>query len=159
MVLEVVVTSPPINYSDSRITQPSPPPPKRLPGEKPQPRPPIRADDPRIQRVFELRRKFGSSSPRDSDGHNRPVTPNDSDQEDRHSDDEGFPEMNTKGEELKMQISETLRHDFVELKYEHLGGVCWEILTGIEARTKFTNSELRHEGMRRVLVHVGKMLS
>lgn len=56
--------------------------------------------------------------------------------------------MNTKGEELKMQISETLRRDFVELKYEHLGGVCWEILTGIEARTKFTNSELRHEGMR-----------
>lgn len=77
----------------------------------------------------------------------RPSTPTDSDQEDRHEDDDGFPERNQKGSELKMQVSEKPRPDFTELKYENLGGLVWEILTGVEARTKFTNSELRHEGM------------
>lgn len=121
-------------------------------------RPSIKADDPRIQRVFELRRKTGSGSKLPGDPADNPLddkpdppglkTPDDSDQEDRHSDDEGFAKENTTGAGLKMQVSEKPRPDFQELKYEHLGGVCWEILTGIEARTKFTNSELRHEGMR-----------
>lgn len=115
---------------------------------KPQRRPPITADDHRIERVFELRRKPrtspGSDKPENHDG--RPGTPGDSDQEDRHSDDDGFAGMNKEGEGLKMQVSEKPRGDFVELSYEKLGGLGWEILTGIEARTKFTNSELRHEG-------------
>lgn len=127
-------------------------------------RPPIQADDPRIQRVFELRRKLDSSKKSGSgrklgsgselpvnplgDPPDDPSEPSDSDQEDRHSDDEGFAKENVAGGGLRMQVSEKPRPDFQELKYEHLGGVCWEILTGIEARTKFSNSELRHEGMR-----------
>lgn len=79
----------------------------------------------------------------------RPSTPVDSDVDDRYEDDEGFPEMNKKGEGLKMQVSCTPRPDFAELQCEHLGGPVWQILTGIQARTKFTNSELRHEGMGR----------
>lgn len=97
--------------------------------------------------MFELRRKSGSGSNQPTDTP-RPKTPDDSDQEDRHEDDQGFPEANKAGANLKMQVSEKLRNDFAELKYDHIGGVCWEILTGIEARTKFTNSELRHEGTR-----------
>lgn len=100
----------------------------------------MKADDDRIERVFELRRKPNTLSG------NPPGSPDDSGQEDRHSDDDGFAEMNETGEGLKMQVSAKPRDDFVELSYEHLGGVGWEILTGIEARTKFSNSELKHEG-------------
>lgn len=77
----------------------------------------------------------------------RAPTPEDSSEDDRHEDDEGFPEVNEKGRALKMQVSEKPRIDFAELQFEHLGGPLWEILTGIQARTKFTNTELKHEGM------------
>lgn len=77
----------------------------------------------------------------------RPSTPTDSSEDDRYEDDDGFPDVNKKGKMLKMQVSHKPRLDFAELRFEHLGGPVWEILTGIEARTKFTNSELRHEGM------------
>lgn len=76
----------------------------------------------------------------------RPPTPSDSDQEDRHEQDMDCPIANEKGKGLKMQVSLKPRSDFAELTYEHLGGPIWEILTGIEARTKFSNSELKHEG-------------
>lgn len=76
----------------------------------------------------------------------RPPTPDDSGEEDRYEDDEGFRGPNAKGRALKMQVSKKPRPDFTELKYKHVGGTIWEILTGIEARTKFSNSELRHEG-------------
>lgn len=77
----------------------------------------------------------------------RAPTPDDSSEDDRHENDAGFPEVNEKGKYLKMQVSEKPRFDFAELQCEHLGGTLWEILTGIEARTKFTNTELKHEGM------------
>lgn len=76
----------------------------------------------------------------------RAPTPNDSSEDDRHEDDAGFPEVNEKGKYLKMQVSEKARFDFAELQCEHLGGPVWEILTGIQARTKFSNTELKHEG-------------
>lgn len=80
----------------------------------------------------------------------RPTTPNDSEEDDRYDSDEGgFPVINDKGKSLTMQVSHLPRSDFSELRFEHLGGTVWEILTGIEARTKFTNSELRHQGMCR----------
>ncbi|KAL0636947.1 hypothetical protein Q9L58_004050 [Maublancomyces gigas] len=128
-------------------------PPVITPGEqKPRPtRPAMAYDDPRIQRVYEVRRKGISETPGD-DQHPehipRPSTPGDSNDEDRHDEDDGFPDINKAGEGLKMQISTKLRNGFSELKYEHFGGLCWEILTGIEARTKFSNSELRHEAER-----------
>lgn len=153
-------------------TDPPPPFDDSMPRKR-QVRSPIAADDPRIERVFEISRigrgdpnggvdldsKGKSSSGGRSKGKGcslgskpachkpRPGTPTDSDQEDRHEDDDGFPERNQKGSELKMQVSEKPRPDFTELRYENLGGLVWEILTGVEARTKFTNSELRHEGM------------
>lgn len=46
-----------------------------------------------------------------------------------------------------MKISVQLDKGFRELKYGDFGGLCWQILTGIEARTKFSDSELRHEGL------------
>lgn len=78
--------------------------------------------------------------------HPRAPTPIDSSEDDWYEDDDGSPEANEKGKGLKMQVSHKPRPDFLELKYEHLGGTVWEILTGIEARTKFTNGELRNEG-------------
>lgn len=76
----------------------------------------------------------------------RAPTLDDSSEDDRHEDDEGFPEENKNGKEMEMQMSEKPRHDFEELQFKHLRGPLWEILTGIEARTKFTNTELKHEG-------------
>lgn len=179
---------------------------KCAPAQK-RPRTPVAWDDPRIERVFEIRRLPKPTKPveseknggenseendQDSDGSSlgkhqaekrtrswgfgkkregkvkgdgtrkcggsngggicdgdgdRPPTPTDSAEEDRYEEDEGFPEINKQGEGLKMQVSHAPREDFAELRFEHLGGPVWEILTGIEARTKFTNSELRHEGM------------
>lgn len=129
-------------------------------------RPPVKANDPRIQRVFEISRKERSGggksgiteknrkgTDKDKDksigkvpSTPRPPTPSDSDQEDRHEEDMDCPEENEKGKHLKMQVSLKPRPDFAELQFEHLGGPIWEILTGIEARTKFSNSELKHEG-------------
>lgn len=184
---------------------------KGPPAQK-RPRTPVAADDPRIERVFEIRRlprepnatngtvggeneedddsdgsgsvgthlpdkptrswgfgkklpvkvkgglKCGSGKGRvicDDHPHDaRPSTPTDSSEDDRYEDDDGFPEINRKGKMLKMQISHTPRLDFAELRFEHLGGPVWEILTGIEARTKFTNSELRHEGMLRLALRL-----
>lgn len=77
----------------------------------------------------------------------RAPTPDDSSEDDRHEDDAGFPEGNEKGKYLKMQVSEKARFDFAEVQCDQLGGPLWEILTGIEARTKFSNTELKHEGM------------
>lgn len=87
----------------------------------------------------------------------RAPTPDDSSEDDRHENDAGFPEVNEKGKYLKMQVSEKPRFDFAELQCEHLGGTLWEILTGIEARTKFTNTELKHEGMFWYLMSCGRL--
>lgn len=46
-----------------------------------------------------------------------------------------------------MRISLKLDQGFCELKYGDFGGLCWQILTGIEARNKFSDSELRHESL------------
>lgn len=121
-------------------------------------RPPVGANDSRIQRVFEISRKEKTGKEEKEKGKGkssskgnglsvpRPPTPSDSDQEDRHEEDVDCAKENEKGKGLKMQVSKKPRSDFAELEFEHLGGPIWEILTGIEARTKFTNSELRHEG-------------
>ncbi|KAL0634526.1 hypothetical protein Q9L58_006545 [Maublancomyces gigas] len=77
----------------------------------------------------------------------RDLISDDSSEDDRHEDDEGFPSANKTGESMEMRVSEKLRVDFKQLQCEHLGGPLWEILTGIEARTKFSNTELKHEGM------------
>lgn len=82
----------------------------------------------------------------------RAPTPDDSSEDDRHEDDAGFPEVNEGGKYLKMQVSERARFDFAEIQCDHLGGPLWEILTGIEARTKFSNTELKHEGMFRNVI-------
>lgn len=71
----------------------------------------------------------------------------DSSEDDRHEDDEGFPEANKQGKSMEVRVSDKPRIDFAQLQCEHLGGPLWEILTGIEARTKFSNTELKHEGM------------
>lgn len=78
----------------------------------------------------------------------RSPTPSDSDQEDQYEADLGFPEINKKGDSLRLKVSLKSRHDFSELLREHMEGPIWEILTGVEARTKLTNSELKHEGTR-----------
>lgn len=88
----------------------------------------------------------------------RAPTPHDSSEDDRHEDDAGFPEVNEKGKYLKMQVSEKARFDFAELQCDHLGGPLWEILTGIEARTKFSNTELKHEGMFSNSISPGRLV-
>lgn len=110
-------------------------------------RPPILYNDPRIQLVYELRREKSSVTfPGERSSVPPPIAPIDSDEEDRHDSDDGFPAVNTAGQGLKMQISVKMDKGFRELKYGDFGGLCWQILTGIEARTKFSDSELRHEG-------------
>lgn len=106
--------------------------------------------------MFELRKKGSGGDKSGSDSKDGPYEelkpPDDSDQEDRHEDDEGVPEANKEGLRLMMQVSERPREGFHELKFEHVGGVCWEILTGIEARTKYSNSEIRHEGTKALFI-------
>lgn len=36
---------------------------------------------------------------------------------------------------------------FEQADYETLGGVCWQLLTKLKSRTRFTNSEIRKEGV------------
>lgn len=75
-----------------------------------------------------------------------PPTLDDTSEDDRYEDDDGFPKSNSAGRHMNMQVSDKLKPDFAELEHNHLGSTLWEILTGIQARTKFTNSELKHEG-------------
>ncbi|KAL0631726.1 Serine/threonine-protein phosphatase 6 regulatory ankyrin repeat subunit A [Maublancomyces gigas] len=123
---------------------------------------PILADDPRIERVFEIGRKERSAKPKRNPQEGevsmvqrpsrplipRPPTPSDSDQEDRYESDLGFPEVNEKGNNFQLTVGLKPRHDFSKLLWEHLEGPVWEILTDVEARTKLTNSELKHEANR-----------
>lgn len=76
----------------------------------------------------------------------RSPTLDDSDQEDAYEDDDGFPDFNKIGRNLRLEISLKPRPEFVELRSRHLAGPVWDILTGVESRTKLTNSELAHEG-------------
>lgn len=80
----------------------------------------------------------------------RAPTPSDSEQEDAYEEDIGFPASNEKGRSLGLQVSLKPRPDFSEFQWEHMEGPIWKILTGIEARTKLTNSELKHEGKRNI---------
>lgn len=38
-------------------------------------------------------------------------------------------------------------NEYTEPKYNLVGGVCWKLLTTLKSKTRFTNSEIRKEGM------------
>lgn len=81
----------------------------------------------------------------------------DSDESDRYEDDEeeGLPQPGGFPEELGMRVGHAPRSHkdgkaerrFEQADYETLGGVCWQLLTKLKSRTRFTNSEIRKEGV------------
>lgn len=81
----------------------------------------------------------------------------DSDESDRYEDDEeeGLPKPGGFPQELGMRVGDAPKpakkgnpeRRFEQPDYETLGGVCWQLLTKLKSRTRFTNSEIRKEGV------------
>lgn len=83
----------------------------------------------------------------------KPGEVSDSSQDDRYEDDESYPKKSgaIPGVEMGMRVDVELRENQVytepDYNYKLLGGVCWDLLAKLKSKTKFTNSEIRHEGM------------
>lgn len=72
----------------------------------------------------------------------------DASQSDRYASDEEYP-IGSTSVILGVKAGTEERKNYSEPDFAKLGGVCWTLLESLKSETRFTNSEIKHEGMKR----------
>lgn len=85
--------------------------------------------------------------------------PEEDELDDRYDDDEDYPEENTLGKTMWMKVSSDVEAEFAEPNFGEGGGVFWDLIDRLRSQTKFTNTEIKNEGMQLLPIRANSFLT